>query len=89
MWVFCNGSGNACKQTGVDDGYCKRDVWHGSAVWRCSYLCPDSESFPVIHMIVQEGRQEVSLRFSCNLQQEGNCYGAESGAVNYKKGALS
>jgi hypothetical protein len=79
----------AVAQTGVDDGYCKRDVCHGSAVWRCSYLCPDSESFPVIHRIVQEGRQEVSLRFSCNLQQEDNRYGGESGAVNCKKGALS
>ena len=26
------------------------------------------------------------MRFGCNLQQEGNCYGAESGMLNCKKG---
>jgi hypothetical protein len=34
VWLvlFCNGCGNAIgKQTGVDNDYCKRDVWHGSA----------------------------------------------------------
>jgi hypothetical protein len=48
VWVFCNGNGNAVANrqgltTAIAKGTCGMTMQCGGVMWRCNYLCRDSE----------------------------------------------